>query len=574
MDAGADERAPTRPWLAHYPEGIAWDAPLDPTPVHERVLATADRMGSASALDFFGAKTSYAELGRQIRAFAGALQKKLGVTKGARVALLLPNTPFYPIAYYAVLLAGGTIVNCNPLYSADEIAHVIDDAGADVLVTTDLAQVFSKAEAVAVRCRIAQVVVCRFASALPLLKGILFSLARRSDLARPDRSGIGARVAWFHKLIGEGHAFEPIAIDADRDVAVQQYTGGTTGVPKGAMLSHANVTANLAQIDLWAFDQFHPPNKVVAVLPFFHVFAMTACLNVPLANGAEVVMLPRFSLKDLMALIRRTRPTVLPAVPTLLQAMAASSETTPEMLSSLEIVVSGGAPLTPEIRRRFARVSHARLAEGYGLTECAPVVCCEALLTPGKPQSIGLPLPGTDLRFLDVEDPAKVLPYGQRGELAVKGPQVMLGYFGAEEATRHAFSDGYLRTGDVGYMDEEGYVFLVDRIKDLIISSGFNIYPRNIEEALERHPDVEECNVIGVKDDYRGEVPIAFVKRREGAEITEGALREYLAAHVAKVEVPREIHFRSELPRTLVGKLSKKELREEYAALQAKKGGN
>lgn len=571
MAVHAEDQAADRPWLAHYPEGIAWDAPIDTaTPVHEHVLRICDAMPNANALDFLGGKTSYGALGRQIRAFAGALQTELGVRRGTRVAILLPNTPFYPVAYYGVMLAGGTIVNCNPLYSTDEIAYIVRDSGAHVVVTTDLAQVFSKAEAVAERAGIDKVVVCRFAHALPLVKGLLFRVARRKDIADVRTSRIVDRVVWFDRLVSGRHAPQPVPLDPHADVAVQQYTGGTTGIPKGAMLSHASVAANLGQIDLWALGLFDPPARVVAVLPFFHVFAMTVCLNVPLAKGAEVVMLPRFALGDLLALIRRTRPSVLPAVPTLLQAMAASSGTTQDALSSIEIVVSGGAPLTAEIRRRFAGVSDARLAEGYGLTECAPVVCCEALRTPGKPQSIGLPLPATDLRFLDVDDPGRVLAFGERGELAVKGPQVMLGYYGDEEATRSTFADGYLRTGDVGYMDEEGYVFLVDRIKDLIITSGYNIYPRSIEEALEKHPDVDECNVIGVRDDYRGEVPVAFVKRREGAEVTEAELRDFLAEHVAKVEVPREILFKSELPRTLVGKLSKKELREEYAALRDK----
>jgi len=287
-------------------------------------------------------------------------------------------------------------------------------------------------------------------------------------------------------------------------------------------------------------------------------------MNVPLCNGAQVVMLPRFELKALLDLLTRTGANVLPAVPTLIGALAKAGDRAAPHLASLEVVISGGAPLPNETRAAFAKVSKALLAEGYGLTEASPVVCCSALRVPSKHMSIGQPLPGTDIRFIDTEtgEPAE---QGERGELQVKGPQVMLGYYGDEDATKGAFMDGWLRTGDVGYMDTEGYVFLVDRIKDLIKCSGFNVYPRTIEEALSQHPAVEENNVIGVPDEYRGEAPIAFVKLRENATVTEAELKKFLVDRISKIEMPREIIFKDQLPKTLIGKLSKKELREEYA---------
>jgi len=555
-----------RPWIDHYPDGIAWDVELNLKPVHEQVLAACAKAPDALALDFLGGRTTFGQLAGAIRAFAGALQAKYGVTKGKRVALLLPNTPFYIVAYYGVLLAGGTVVNCNPLYTVHELTHITSNADAEVLVTLDLKQIYDKAEALLAAGRIKQIIVCHFPNALPMLKRVLYSIAKRRDLANiPD----SPNVDWYHQLIARNDVPQPVTVDPLRDVAVQQYTGGTTGLPKGAMLSHANIAANMSQIDVWGCGLFYPPSKVVAILPFFHIFAMTVCMNVPLCNGTPVVMMPRFEMKGFLDLLKRNRPNVLPAVPTLIGALSKLSPEEAKLLDCIDVVVSGGAALPSEARTQFAKVSKALLAEGYGLTEASPVVCCAALRVPSKPMSIGLPVPDTDIRFVDIEtqQPAKL---GERGELQVKGPQVMLGYYQNEEATRDVFMDGWLRTGDVGYMDSDGYVFLVDRIKDLIISSGFNIYPRTIEEALLASPAVDEANVIGVPDDYRGEAAVAFVKLKSGTRISEAELREFIGERLNKLEMPREIIFKDQLPKTLIGKLSKKELREEYQAMKGK----
>ena len=555
-----------RPWIDHYPDGIAWDVELNLKPVHEQVLAACAKAPDALALDFLGGRTTFGQLAGAIRAFAGALQAKYGVTKGKRVALLLPNTPFYVVAYYGVLLAGGTVVNCNPLYTVHELTHITSNADAEVLVTLDLKQIYDKAEALLAAGRIKQIIVCHFPNALPMLKRVLYSIAKRRDLANiPD----SPNVDWYHQLIARNDVPQPVTVDPLRDVAVQQYTGGTTGLPKGAMLSHANIAANMSQIDVWGCGLFYPPSKVVAILPFFHIFAMTVCMNVPLCNGTPVVMMPRFEMKGFLDLLKRNRPNVLPAVPTLIGALSKLSPEEAKLLDCIDVVVSGGAALPSEARTQFAKVSKALLAEGYGLTEASPVVCCAALRVPSKPMSIGLPVPDTDIRFVDIEtqQPAKL---GERGELQVKGPQVMLGYYQNEEATRDVFMDGWLRTGDVGYMDSDGYVFLVDRIKDLIISSGFNIYPRTIEEALLASPAVDEANVIGVPDDYRGEAAVAFVKLKSGTRISEAELREFIGERLNKLEMPREIIFKDQLPKTLIGKHSKKELREEYQAMKGK----
>jgi long-chain acyl-CoA synthetase len=559
----AQEAARVRPWVDHYPQGIDWDVEIDDTPVHEQVLAACARTPDVDALDFLGAKTRFGALAKAINAFAGALQTQFGVKKGSRVALLLPNTPFYVVAYYGVLRAGGTVVNCNPLYTVRELSHIVANSGAEIIITLDLKQLFEKAEALVEGGHGKSVIACHFPDALPGLKKVLYSLFKGKDLTKVKDSKIAGKVTHYASLIARNDTPTPVSIDRRKDIAVQQYTGGTTGVPKGAMLTHANIAANMSQINAWGYDLFFPPSRVIAVLPFFHIFAMTVCMNVPLCRGTQVVMLPRFELKAFLDLLTRTGANVLPAVPTLIAALAKAGERAKGPLECVEVVISGGAALPQETRNNFTKVSKALLAEGYGLTEASPVVCCSALRVPSKHMSIGQPVPATDIRFVDIET-GKEAALGDRGELQVKGPQVMVGYYGNEEATRDAFMDGWLRTGDVGYVDTDGYVFLVDRIKDLIICSGFNVYPRTIEEALGEHPAVDETNVIGVPDEYRGEAPVAFVKLKDGAAATELELKKFLTDKINKIEMPKEIIFKDALPKTLIGKLSKKELREEY----------
>lgn len=559
-----------RPWIHHYPEGIQWEVPISTTPVFEQVLAACARNPNADALDFLGKKTRFGELAKAINAFAGALQTQFGVRKGTRVALLLPNTPFYVVAYYGILRAGGTVVNCNPLYTVHELTHIAGNAGAELMITLDLKLLFEKAEALTEAGHVKKLIVCHFPDALPGVKKLLFKLAKRKDLSLIKGSPVAATITRYADMIRRNDTPTAVSIDPHKDVAVQQYTGGTTGLPKGAMLSHANIAANMSQIDAWGCGIFYPPSRVIAVLPLFHIFAMTVCMNVPLCNGTQVVLLPRFELKAFLDTLTRTGVNILPAVPTLIGALAKAGKHAEPHLGSLEVVISGGASLPNETRTAFAKVSKALLAEGYGLTEASPVVCCAALRVPSKPMSIGQPLPATDIRFINI-DTGQPAALGERGELQVKGPQIMLGYYNDPQATKDAFMDGWLRTGDVGYMDADGYVFLVDRIKDLIICSGFNVYPRTIEEALSEHPAVDENNVIGVPDPYRGEVPIAFVKLKAGATATEEELKKFLAVKVSKMEMPREIIFKDSLPKTLIGKLSKKELREEYSEMKERK---
>ena len=356
-------------------------------------------------------------------------------------------------------------------------------------------------------------------------------------------------------------------IDPCADLAVLQYTGGTTGIPKGAMLTHANLHINLQQSAAWTESYLTPgQERVLAVLPFFHVFAMTSVMNLGLSEGAEIIIQPRFVLDDTIKLIAKTRPTVMPGVPTLFAAIMNHRDAKTLDLRSLKVCLSGGAPLPLEVKKGFEAVTGAKLVEAYGLSETSPGVTCNPLDGRAKTGSIGQPLPGTMVSIREVGAPDREVPLGEAGELCVSGPQVMKGYWKRPKDTADVMVGPFLRTGDVGFMDQEGFIFIIDRVKDMIICSGFKVFPRNIEEKLYEHPAVEEATVIGIKDAYRGEAPKAFVKLRAGMSATVEDIRRHLEPRLSKIEMPTEIEFRSELPKTIIGKLSKKELKAESNA--------
>jgi long-chain acyl-CoA synthetase len=368
-------------------------------------------------------------------------------------------------------------------------------------------------------------------------------------------------------MAGDGHA-ERVRIDPLTDVAVLQYTGGTTGTPKGAMLTHANIYVNAQQVASWEPDLKDGCERVLGVLPFFHVFALTVVMCVAITRAAEIIIMPRFSLDDALKLIDRTKPTIMPSVPTLLNAIMSHPRLKNYDLSSLKFCLSGGAALPVEVKHRFEAITGCKVVEGYGLSETSPVVTCNPLDGPLKPGSIGVPLPGTVISLRDLADPTKEVPVGEKGEICIKGPQVMRGYYKRPEDTAEQTVGEFLRTGDVARMDEDGYFFIEDRIKDLIISSGFNVYPRRVEEAIYEHPAVIEVTVIGIRDKKRGEAPKAFVRLKPGASATAEELLVHLQARISKIEMPSVIEFRDQLPKTMIGKLSKKELKAEEDAKQ------
>jgi long-chain acyl-CoA synthetase len=545
-----------------YPASISWSDPFETMPVWSLLDRSAARFGSHPCLDFLDRKFSYAEIGRLVDRAARGLQD-LGLAKGDRVGLFLPNCPYAVILFFAVLKSGGTVVNFNPLYSEREVQHQIEDSGTRFMVTLDITATYPKLALMLGRTGLEKIIVCPMTGILPFPQNFLYPLARRTEIARFPAD---ARHVAFKTLIANRAAPLPVDCDPARDLAVLQYTGGTTGVPKGAMLSHQNIVVNCLQCLRWFPQARHGREKVLAVLPFFHVFALTVAEMVGIAGGFEIILLPRFDLKQVLQAIERKQPTMFPGVPTIYTAINNYKDVARYDLSSIKYCLSGGAPLPLEVKAEFERLSGCQLAEGYGLSETSPVVTANPIGGLNKAGSIGLPVPGTIVEIMALDTPGEAMPQGERGEVCVRGPQVMLGYWRQPEATEKVLQNGRFHTGDVGFVDEDGYVFLVDRIKDLIIAGGYKIYPRNVEEAIYTHPAVAECVVIGVPHPYRGQTVKAFVARRPGMNLDEAELCEFLRPRLSPIEMPKQIEFRDTLPKTPIGKLSKKILQDEEAA--------
>jgi len=560
--------APALPWLARYPQGIDWRMPLHVAPLHRLLDEAAARHAALPCTNFLGKILTFEEIARLSDTVAAGLQR-LGVKKGTKVGLLLPNTPTFIVYFFAVLKAGGTVVNFNPLYTVSELKCQVKDSDTELMVTLDLKVLHDKTEALLKSGELQRAVVCSFTALLPAAKAALFRLFKSKDLARPHASPARDRIVLESELLDGPGRPSPPPIDPLTDVAVLQYTGGTTGTPKGAMLTHANVYVNVQQVAAWAPELADGKERVFGVLPFFHVFALTVVMNFGIAKGAEIIIMPRFHIEDALRLINKTRPTVMPGVPTLFNAIMNHPKIASFDLSSLKFCLSGGAALPVEVKQRFEEITGCKLVEGYGLSETSPVVTCNPLDGPLKPGSIGIPLPGTILSLRDLADPAKEVPPGEKGEICIKGPQVMLGYYKRRKETDDQMVGEFLRTGDVARMDAEGFFFIEDRIKDLIISSGFNVYPRRIEEAIYEHPAVAEVTVIGIPDAKRGEAPKAFVKLKPGMSMTADDIFAHLKPLISKIEMPAAIAFRDELPKTIIGKLSKKELKAEEAQRKA-----
>ncbi len=554
-----------RPPPSAYPPQVDWAAPLPEHPLGLLLDEAVRRFADRPCLDFLGRRYSFAEVGRLV-AHAAAGFHSLGVGKGTRVGLFLPNTPYYVVCYYAILKCGGIVVNFNPLYAEQEVRHLVTDSGAEIMVTLDLAALYSPVARMLGQGRLRHIVVCGMAGVLPFPQSWLFRFAKRREIASWPRD---AAHSSFAALIANDGAVPTVAIEPQSDIAVLQYTGGTTGTPKGAMLTHRNLVANAIQCQLW-FHGTSASERVLAVLPFFHVFAMTTAMNLSIASGSEIILLPRFDLAALLRTIERKKPTIFPGVPTLFTAINNHPDIARYDLSSIRHCISGGAPLPLEVKTSFEGLTGCMLVEGYGLSETSPVVACNPFGGVNKPGSVGLPLPGTVIEILALDGSGEALPTGERGEIAVRGPQVMAGYWQKPEETARVLQGGRLRTGDVGYLDEDGYLFIVDRLKDVIIASGYKIFPRNVEEAIYQHPATAECVVIGVKDAYRGQTVKAFVVLRHGQALTREELLAFLHDKLSPMEMPKEIEFRASLPKTAIGKLSKKEL---IAAEEARRAG-
>lgn len=491
----------------------------------------------------------------------------MGVGKGVRVGLMLPNCPAFIISYYAILKAGGTVVNFNPLYAPSEIIHQAMDAQLTIMITADLAITLDKLLPIQRNCGIEKLLVVDFIRQLPFLKGLAFRLLKSRHLA--DFAPTPQVLAWEPLAEhSEQRLIDPV-IDPLQDIALLQYTGGTTGIPKGAVLTHANVYSNAMQCMEWVRGTLIPgEERFLGVLPLFHVFAMTSIMNLGIALGAELILQPRFEIDPLLAALKRHRPTAMPGVPAMYNAIIQALEKKPALaaIKSLKACISGGAPLPVEIKQRFEELTGSVLVEGYGLTEASPVCACNPLT--GKPVagSIGLPFPATRVSIREPEAPFAPLPINQHGEICVSGPQVMRGYWQKPEEDKHCLFDDsngrrWLRTGDIGMMDERGYVYVLDRLKDMIITNGYKVYPRHVEEALYTHEAISECAVIGEKDKDSGQKVVAFIVPKPNATANETMLKTYLEKHISKYAMPKHFHFVESLPKSIIGKVLKKNLK-------------
>jgi long-chain acyl-CoA synthetase len=564
------QAAPRFPWLKTYPADINWHETFTGRPLPALLDETASQFPDRVATNFLGREMTYAKIQSCVNCVAKGLQEQ-GVKKGVNVGLLLPNCPSFVIFYFAILKAGGTVVNFNPLYTIDELTGQAKDSQIHLMVTLDLKALFPKVEALLASGVLPRAVVCSFPELLPMVKSGLFRLLKSGDLAKWKSSPQAEKVIPYEALLDNDGKPAPVSIDPDNDVAVLQYTGGTTGTPKGAMLTHSNLVINVEQVRRWAPGLVPGQEEIMGILPFFHVFGMTVVMNFAIAIGATMILMPRFELNQALKIIKSVKPTLMPGVPTLYNALLTSPSLQKGTLASLKFCFSGGAALPIEVKRSFEGASGCALVEGYGLSETSPVATANPLAGSNKSGSIGIPIPATRISIRSLDDPDKEVPLGENGEICIGGPQVMKGYWQRPKETADAMSGEFFRTGDVGYMDAEGFTFIVDRMKDIIICSGFNVYPRRIEEAIYEFPAVQEVTVLGIPDNYRGEAPKAYVKLREGMEAKASDILKFLESKLSKIEMPAEIEFRDELPKTMIGKLSKKELRAEMKQTNARK---
>ncbi|MED4925437.1 long-chain fatty acid--CoA ligase [Anoxybacillus geothermalis] len=533
--------------LPFYPEHVSFYIDIPDKTVCDVLQERAGEFGSQPALTFYDKTITYAELAAAVNRFASSLQAR-GVQKGDRVAIMLPNCPQYVIAYYGILQAGAIVTQVNPMLVERELAYLLKDSGAKMIVIYE--PLYPRLAAVRGETAVEQAVTV--------------------SLGAPPSVALAEGDVTFDKFLAAGSGVvRPVPIEPMHDIAVLQYTGGTTGRSKGAMLTHRNIFANVLQCAEFFKGTFElGKERYLTVIPLFHVFAMTSGMNLAIYQGAENILLPRFELKEVLETIRDKQPTVFPGVPTMYVAITNTPGVEQYGISSIKTCNSGSAPMPLELMRDFESKTGAVVLEGYGLSEASPVTHCNPPFAARKPGTVGIGMPLTEYKVVDVATGTQELPPGEVGELIIRGPQVMKGYWNMPEETAAALRDGWLYTGDLASIDEEGYVTIVDRKKDLIIAGGYNIYPREIEEVLYEHPAVREAAAIGVPDPYRGETVKAIIVLKDGQQASEEDILAHCRKNLAAYKVPRIIEFRTELPKTNVGKILRRALREEASRPQ------
>jgi long-chain acyl-CoA synthetase len=546
-----------KPWLSSWPKGVPQHIEYVDISLGEALRNSALASPDEDAINYFGARLTFKDLDGLVDKFAAALQT-LGVEKGDRVAIYLPNIPQFVIAYYGVLRVGGVVVACSPLYKEREVAHILRDSEAKIIVAWD--RLYPFIQAVRSETKLTQVVTTSVRDFLPPALRLLSPLKGVKSYPCP-----GARdmKAVLREARGPPKA---VQIDPRKDLALLQYTGGTTGIPKGAMITHHNLIVNAEQVKAWV--PLQPGDTTLSALPLFHIFGMTVAMNSPIYQRSTMILLPDpRDIHGVINAIEKYRPAIFPGVPTMYIALINTPDIEKHNLRSIRLCVSGASALPGEVQRKFEVLTGGRLVEGYGLTETSPVTHCNPLDDPQKnrPGSIGIPYPDTEAKVVDLESGERDLSPGEAGELVIRGPQVMMGYWNKPDENKVAIRGGWFYTGDIATMDPDGYFRIVDRKKDMIDVSGFKVWPREVEETLFEHPAVQEAAVVGIPDARTGEAVKAFVVLKKGSEgkVTPEEISKFCKDRIASFKAPRFVEFKNELPKTVVGKVLRRELKKE-----------
>lgn len=558
-----------RPWLPYYPVETPHSLDYPDQSIVQFLLDAVQRFPNHVAIHFLGKNMTYRELHADALKLAAGLMS-LGIARGDRISIMLPNCPQSVVAYYGALMAGGIVVQTNPLYVERELEHQLRDSGAVAIITVDLlyarlSRVRTEQPATGPLPNLRHVVVTSLKDGLPFPKSMLYPIKQRMEGFRSEIPYGNIGVVAYRKLLGmKRHTVLFPDPAKSTDLAVLQYTGGTTGTPKGVMLTHRNLIANTMQISAWCYKAVDGKEKFLAALPLFHVFGLTVLMNMSVLRAGTLILLPRFEVETVLQTINQQKPTIFPGAPTMYVALIHHKDSAKTDLSSINVCISGSAALPLEVQEQFELLTGGRLIEGYGLSEASPVTHANPVWGKRKIGTIGIPMPDTEAAVIDPASGER-LAAGELGELIVRGPQVMSGYWNKAAETAQVLKDGWLYTGDLATMDEEGYFTIMDRIKDVIIAGGFNVYPREVEEVLFEHPAVREASVVGIKDEYRGETVKAFIVFKEGWQVSESQLDRWCRERLAAYKVPHHYAFRETLPKTMVGKVLRRKLQEEEA---------
>ncbi|MBT2605560.1 long-chain-fatty-acid--CoA ligase [Bacillus sp. ISL-53] len=551
-----------KPWQAIYPEQIPAVLSYEDKPLYSFLKESAEEFPDKVSIHFQGKELTFREVHESALKFAAYL-KSIGLQKGERVAVMLPNCPQGVISFFGILMAGGVVVQTNPTYTERELEYQMKDSGAKMILVMDI--LFPRVSAVASRTDIEHIIVTAIKEYLPFPKNLIYPFIQKKQYGIV----INVEHEGNHHLFSEimkrkiTEEVDTVPIDVNNDLALLQYTGGTTGFPKGVMLTHKNLLANTKMCNAWLYKNKRGEERILAILPFFHVYGMTTVLVLSVMEGNTMIIMPKFDIEATLKTIQKQKPTMFPGAPTMYIGLLNHPDIAKYDLSSINACISGSASLPLEVQEQFEKITGGKLVEGYGLSETSPVTHANFIWDqPRVKGSVGLPWPDTDSAILSLESNEE-LPPNEIGEIAIKGPQVMKGYWNRPDETEKTFKNGWLLTGDLGYMDEQGFFYVVERKKDTIIAGGFNIYPREVEEVLYEHEAIQEVVVAGIPDPYRGETVKAYVVLKKNARVTEEELNEFARKNLASYKVPRSYEFRDELPKTTIGKILRRVLIEE-----------